>query len=218
MVRIAVLGGSRGCARAMVVQGLDKYQFKLLVRNPDNIEYDEQQKSKLTLIKGDAMDPVAVRQLLEDIDVVVSSIGSTIDIKTGKMAIPNLCSKSMKVLLEVIGQMEKNRPQRLVVVSSTGLDDSSDVPCLFRPMYKYLLHEPHEDKREMEKMVINQNVIPDWILARPSFLKNGKVTGKYRAGENLCGYLVNREDVGHFLLNQCIEQDEFLQKKVVVTN
>ncbi|KAI8386825.1 hypothetical protein BD560DRAFT_382900 [Blakeslea trispora] len=217
MVRVAVLGGSRGCARAMVVQGLDRYQFKLLVRNPDNIEYTEQQKSKLTLIKGDAMDPASVRQLLEDTDVIVSSIGSTIDM-SGKMVIPDLCNKSMKVLLEELEKMGSNRPQRLVVVSSTGLDDSGDVPCLMRPMYKYLLHEPHEDKRKMEKMVINQNIIPNWILVRPTFLKNGKLTGKYKAEENISGYFVNREDIGHFLVNQCIDQDRFLQKKVVVSN
>ncbi|KAI8086920.1 NADH(P)-binding-domain-containing protein [Gilbertella persicaria] len=165
MVRVAVFGGSKGCSRAMVVQGLEKnqHQFKLLIRNPDTMEFTEEQKSKLTIVKGDALDPVTVRQTVQDTDVIVFSVGSAFDMKTRKMVSPGLCYDSMKVLLDVLKEMDQ-RPKRLVVVSTTGLDGMKEVPYLFWPMYRYLLHDPHMDKAKMEELVDYQDVISDWII------------------------------------------------------
>ncbi|RCH94329.1 hypothetical protein CU098_009973 [Rhizopus stolonifer] len=218
MVRVAVFGGSKGCSRAMVVQGLEKnqHQFKLLIRNPDTMEFTEEQKSKLTIVKGDALDPVTVRQTVQDTDVIVFSVGSAFDMKTRKMVSPGLCYDSMKVLLDVLKEMDQ-RPKRLVVVSTTGLDGMKEVPYLFWPMYRYLLHDPHMDKAKMEELVGYQDVISDWIIVRPSLLTDGKLVGKYRAEVGISGYTISRQDVGHFLLNQCIELDTFIRKKVVVT-
>lgn len=219
MVKVAVLGGSRNCGREFVVQALEKgqHEFKLLLRNPDNAEYTEEQKSNFTIIQGDALDPKAVRETIEGTDVIVFSIGSALDLKKFSLVAPNVCTDAMKVLVDVLKEMDE-KPKRLVAVSSTGLDEVSEVPLLLRPFYHYVLHQPHMDKRGMEKLVVESESVPDYIIVRPSLLTNGKVTGKYRTGEaHVSGYTISRSDVGHFILDQCIEPTTWINKNVILT-
>lgn len=218
MVRVSVLGGSKGCSRAMVVQGIDQHQFKLLIRNPDAMDYTQEQKEKITIIKGDALDPVAVKQVISNTDVLIFSIGSPFDFKTLKMTIPGLCHDAMSIVLKVLDELdESERPKRMVVVSSTGLDKMKEVPYLLRPVY-LMLHAPHKDKEELEKLVQFENKhVPDWIIVRPSLLTDGELFGKYNSGVGISGYTISRSDVGHFLLNECIVPVTWINKKVVVT-
>ncbi|ORZ25546.1 hypothetical protein BCR42DRAFT_386171 [Absidia repens] len=222
-MRIAVLGGSKGCAREMVAQGLSKPdstdEFVLLVRNPDHVEYDPEQKAKLTLIKGDAHDPTTVRQLVEGADIVVTSIGSGVT-ATLKMTMPNVCEKGIKVLLDVIGSIDDpaRRPRRLVAVSTTGAIDGGEVPFLFRPLYHLALAEAHKDKKALEDHITSTapSLTPplDYVIIRPSLLTNGPLTGQYRTdNKRLVGYTISRTDIGHFLLEQCLD-DEKVQKWV----
>ncbi|GAA5801483.1 hypothetical protein EDC94DRAFT_327175 [Helicostylum pulchrum] len=220
MVRVAIFGASRGCAHAMVAQGLAKgdHTFKLLIRKPENLDFTEDQKAKLTIIEGDANDAVAVKQTIVDTEVIVYSIGSAFITSSRTMVSPGLCRDTMTVILQVIEQLaEEERPKRLIAVSSTGLNDMSEVPLLFRPIYKLLLHEPHQDKKELERLVSDNSFISNWILVRPSLLTDGKLEEKYRADEGISGYTISRLDVGHFLLNQCLVPTTWLNKKVVVT-
>lgn len=219
MVRVAVFGGSKGCSRAMVVQGLDQHQFKLLVRNPDTIDYTQDQKSKLTIVKGDALDPIAVKETISGTDVIIFSIGSAFDFKRFGMENATVCHDTMAIILKVLADLdETERPKRIVVVSSTGLESMQDVPYLLRPFYS-LLHVPHKDKKNLERLLQAENThVPEWIIVRASLLTDGQLTGKYRAAESdVSGYTISRQDVGHFLLFQCIEPTTWVNKKVVVT-
>lgn len=218
MVRVSVLGGSKGCSRAMVIQGLDQHQFKLLVRNPDTMDYTQEQKSKLTTIQGDALDPIAVKETISNTDVIIFSIGSAFNFKNLSMVNPGLCHDTMTVVLKVLDELdETERPKRIVVISTTGLENMKEVPYLLRPLY-HMLHAPHKDKKELERLVQTENKhVPDWIIVRPSLLTDGKLVGKYKAEVGISGYTISRQDVGHFLLNQCIEPITWVNKKVVVT-
>ncbi|KAI8063460.1 hypothetical protein BC940DRAFT_307257 [Gongronella butleri] len=217
-MRVAVFGGSRGCAREMVVQGIESStapDFTLLVRNPDNIEYTAEQKAKVTLVKGNGDDKDAVRRAIEGADVVVSSIGGAM--KSGKMLDPDVCTRCTKVLLEVIDELP-TKPKRVVFVTSTGAVDKGEIPLLLRPVYSLFVAEAHVDKRAMEK-VITSSCKVDYIIVRPSMLTSGALTKKYRtASKRLVGYTVSRADVGHMMLTQCLEGDKWLNKYVIVTN
>ncbi|KAI8981831.1 hypothetical protein BDF20DRAFT_818267 [Mycotypha africana] len=227
MARVAVLGGSKGCARAMVVQSLSNnanHEFKLLIRNPNKLEesYTKEQLSKVTIIEGDALDVVAVKETIRNTDVVIFSVGSGMDIMKRKMLQPGLCKDAMTVLLEAMSQLSNDdvdsRPKHLVAVSTTGLDGMKEVPFLLQPLYKFLLHEPHQDKLAMERLIENNEIQGlNWIIVRPSLLTDGQVTGKYRANVGISGYTISRDDVGHFLWNQCVLAEVWNNKKVVVT-
>ncbi|KAI9303785.1 hypothetical protein BJ944DRAFT_267828 [Cunninghamella echinulata] len=208
----------------MVSQGLKanpNYQFTLLVRNPDNIEYDEEEKTKLTLIKGDAEKKDDVLKAIEGSDVVVFSVGSTIT-ATFKMTYPELCQRTIQVLIDAIQSIEdpSQRPKRLVAVTTTGAVEHKEVPLLFKPLYHLALHAPHEDKKEMEARIVKSCPI-DWIIVRPSLLTNGELTGQYRSSDStITGYTISRQDIGHFLLHQCLDDEnakQWIKKYAVVT-
>ncbi|KAI8340178.1 hypothetical protein BC941DRAFT_419630 [Chlamydoabsidia padenii] len=221
-MRIAVLGGSKGCARNMIVQSLANptHTFVLLVRNPDTVDYNETQKAQLELIQGDALDPEAVRQVVTGADVVVTSIGAFIT-PTLKMTHPGLCEQGIKVLLGVLDSLQ-DRPRRLIAVSTTGAIDGEEVPWLLRPLYHWVLAAPHADKKAMEDHITSSCPI-DWIILRPSLLTNGGLTnGQYRKDtKRLVGYTISREDVGHFMLEECLDEEKskkWINNYVVITN
>ena len=126
----------------------------------------------------------------------------------------------MKTLLTAVEQLPlAQRPRRLVVISTTGIEEKwNDVPLLFRPMYYYVLEVPHEDKRVMEKMIRERSVdvFPEVVTLRPSLLTDGSRTeGNVRIGVDLVGYTISREDTGVVTFNLCgKEGDEFVNKTV----
>ncbi|KAI8876778.1 hypothetical protein K501DRAFT_288729 [Backusella circina FSU 941] len=206
----------------MVVQGIEEqnHEFRLLIRKPESLDYTEEQKSKITVIPGDAFDPEAVKETIKGADIIVSSLGSAFDFKKMKLVDPGLCHRAMEVLLKVVDNLpQEERPKRIIVVSTTGLDGMNEVPYLFYPLYYWVLHDAHVDKRDLERLTTTENPhIKDWIIVRPTLLTDGKLTRKYKSGVGISGYTISRSDVGHFLLSQCIDKDEWLSKKVVVTN
>jgi len=137
-----------------------------------------------------------------------------------KWSDPTLCADTMKTLLTAVEKLPAaQRPRRLVVISTTGIEEKwNDVPLLFRPMYYYLLEVPHEDKRVMEKMIRERSVdvFPEVITLRPSLLTDGSRTeGNVRSGVDVVGYTISREDTGVVTFNLCEKEgDEFVNKTV----
>ncbi|ORX47448.1 hypothetical protein DM01DRAFT_1139833 [Hesseltinella vesiculosa] len=217
-MRVAVLGGSRGCARELVLNGLAAPvppSFTLLVRNPDTIEYTSEEKAKIKLVQGSAEDKMAVRQAVESADVVVFGIGSAMTM-TLQMADPGVCSRCTRTLIEVVSELGK-RPSRIVFITTTGAAVKDEIPLLLRPLYHLMLAKPFEDKLEMEQIIASSCPV-DHVIVRPSLLTNGALTKTYRtASDCLVGYTISRADVGHFLFTQCLDQDTWLNKYVVIT-
>lgn len=103
-----------------------------------------------------------------------------------------------------------------------------------KPMYSWLLKEPHADKEDMERLVnsyagiqhVDFNPTPgevklgNVVIVRPSLLVDGPVKGKVRAGESLEGaWTVQRSDVGRFIAVECGPGvDTWRNKGIVVSN
>ena len=67
--------------------------------------------------------------------------------------VPDVTVKAIMTLLPVLKfQTEKlNRSVRLIIVSSMGLGKShQDLPLLLKPVYGWLLHNPHQNKEVNE--------------------------------------------------------------------
>ena len=109
-------------------------------------------------------------------------------------------------------------PPVLVAVSSTGILSTRDVlPLPLKPLYRSLLHQPHQDKIEMENIISQEYTPRNWILVRPALYTNGAVTGKYQVGEMVKGYTISRKDVADFIVKQCIDgEGKWLGKRPVV--
>ncbi|GJC91191.1 fungal specific transcription factor domain-containing protein [Colletotrichum higginsianum] len=124
-------------------------------------------------------------------------------------------------------------PSKLTSVlpsENTGISKfGRDTPLLVAPLYKGLLHTPHEDKRAMEELLFASNEA--WSVIRASFLTNGKEqpSGAVRVGiedpvegveELAIGYSIAREDVGKWIFENILQKDGkdgFVRKVVTVT-
>ncbi len=48
-----------------------------------------------------------------------------------------------------------NPPRRVIAISSTGIDNRRDIPVTMIPLYHWLLAQPHADKKNMEKALLD---------------------------------------------------------------
>ena len=113
---------------------------------------------------------------------------------------------------------------RLIVISSNGIgaQGHADLPWCLKPVYGWLLKEPHADKEEMERQINtcagiqhvdfnpngeNKGILDNVIIVRPALLTNGEKKGT-QAGNRLLGaWTISRKDVAEFIVSECVQKD-----------
>ncbi|TPX69380.1 hypothetical protein SpCBS45565_g02412 [Spizellomyces sp. 'palustris'] len=261
-MKCLLFGASRGCGLEAAFELLTSgHDVTLFLRNVNVIESHPRvqslpvdQRSRLHTVKGDAF-------VKEDVEGAFDSIGS--DLGTvlfsigGKPSFANplapklepaeVCERGIGVVLPVLkayGEEYGVQP-RLVVVSSSGLGTvgHAELPLIMKPMYSWLLKEPHADKEKLEAHVyhaaglthpdatIDQSTqtslhtqslpqpgwLKEFVIVRPAFLTDGPCTQNYRADEHLKTYTISRADIGHFIGKACVgEGCTWVNKAVTV--
>ncbi|KAK0112817.1 hypothetical protein ONS95_014546 [Cadophora gregata] len=168
------------------------------------------------------------------VDIVVSAIGMVIELKgLGFTARdPKICEDGTKSILSALSQLEAEKTVQIpvggpefVLLSTTGISAKGrDIPIAMMPLYHWMLSTPHKDKKKMEEAMIHgEGRTRRWVLIRPSFLWNGesKGIGRIRTStetpgalpetENIkdvaVGYVIHREDVALWIVEECIRGD-----------
>ncbi|TVY83241.1 hypothetical protein LSUE1_G001183 [Lachnellula suecica] len=233
---IAFFGATGGCAGACLARCLEAgYNCTALVRTPEKLTTlladhgvsPETISSNLTMITGNIKVPADIAQtILPTTEILVSGIGSVPVWNKGALMPsiqdPTLCQVGMSTLLQVLRARKSAVKPLLVVVSTTGISKfGRDYPLAVLPIYKWMLHTPHLDKKAMEDMVIEavrteegkDAVIGEYAILRPSLLTGGTVSGKVRAevedgkvASNAMGYSISRRDVGGYMFEEVIEK------------
>jgi len=206
----------------------------------------EQIASHLTIITGDVRNPKDIKDLLfpevtgvtiKAVEIIVSGIGSVPAFEgwnpIPKIVDPTVCEDGMKVILDVL--RENSTPgatgPHLVTIGTTGISKlGRDYPLLLLPVYKWLLHVPHQDKGKMEAQVSDalkssasnesgdggkaEGVLGRYTIIHASLLTDGKMLGieKVRSkvedelwsGEAI-GYTISRRDVGNWIFEGVIK-------------
>ncbi|KAJ2490540.1 hypothetical protein IWW37_003100 [Coemansia sp. RSA 2050] len=207
-MRVAVLGASRNTGRAFVEQAIEKdIRITILARSPDRLPFSEEQLGRIQVVKGDALVKEDVARTIEGADIVICSLGAKIEgLKvSGDIGVEET---GVKHLIAAIKEAKAEAAPRLIMVSSTGVNGNYDVPYVFRPFYSLLLAKPHQHK-EVAERAIKESGLP-YTLVRPALLTSGKLTKTYRADVGVCGYTVSRSDVAHFILEQCVLENKFI--------
>ncbi|KAI8325842.1 NAD(P)-binding protein [Martensiomyces pterosporus] len=207
-MKLTVLGASRNTGKALVEQATerDDVQVTILARSPNSLMFTEDQLSKITVVKGDALVKEDLAKAIEGADVIVSSLGAKPDgLKTPHDL--GIEEQATAIALEIIKETRPDNPPRFVMISSTGVGGSYDVPYLLRPMYAVVLKKPHAYKKVAEE-AIKQSGVP-YTIVRPTLLTSGKLTKKYRADYGTTGYTISRNDVAHFVLKQTVLEDKW---------
>lgn len=259
-MHIFALGASRNIGYNASLRFLAKGDtVTFLLRSVATLETDQELKpyiesGKATLVKGDAtsFDDVSVgwekASSQGTVDLVLFTIGGTqasFSITKGILMTPhNLCTEAILTTQRVIVQSRAPVP-KFVVVSSTGLTRQSKavMPLPLRPLYDWMLHAAHEDKRGLEAVIHHGIGIPyeegetpgeailpagwqdslpaaGWakhsVIIRAALLTSGEATGKYRAAVgDFKSWTVARKDVAHFIAEELLVNWEKYDGKIV---
>ncbi|KAK2037466.1 NAD(P)-binding protein [Colletotrichum somersetense] len=241
---ILFLGATGGCGLSALRRSLDAgFTCIALCRTPSKLASIllPEQYPNLRIAQGNAHDADAVARHLVSpmdptrfVDVVVSSIGAWFGMRKMNFEDVHVCEKGMVILLDALGKLRAEKRVSgnpcILALSTTGISKfARDTPFIIAPLYKGLLHVPHEDKRAMEELLFASN--ESWTVVRPSLLTNGKeqpssavrvgIEDPVKGVEQLAiGYTISREDVGRWIFENVLQKDgnnEFVRKVVTIT-
>jgi uncharacterized protein YbjT (DUF2867 family) len=150
---------------------------------------------------GDALDRDTIRNALQDVDVVIQTLGVDFAPRlifegTG------LFSQSTRILVDA---MKAAGVKRLVSVTGLGAGDSRGHGGLLYDavVFPLLLTRVYDDK-DVQEWIIRSSGL-DWTIVRPGLLTNGPATGRYRVltvSKDWRFGVISRTDVADFLVGQ----------------
>ena len=196
---VAVIGATGRVGQYVFRGAVDRgYHVRALVRDRDKLDVNE----NVTIIQGSILDPVAVRALIEGVDVVLSVLGS-------RPKEPMIVGSGTRVLVDAIRAREV--VPRVVHMSSLGIGDSYPqcrklswfFAASFRGrMSRYLLRTVFADMEEAETILTGAPVIPT-VRVRATVLKE-KGGAHYRclsAQDPPGKFFIRRQTVASFFLD-----------------
>jgi hypothetical protein len=234
---LAIFGATGGTGLAILKNFLSAgYSVNVLVRTPSKLSSILSEYPKLLrVIEGDIHNVSSIKQALvldnRLVDIVISAVGMPLSLKGIKVVSPDptICEVGTSNITSALSGLEtefeqesSNPPNnsasrsktKLIILSTTGISETRDVPLLIKPLYDWGLAIPHTDKKKMEAVVINSRW--PWVLIRPSFLVDGpaKGLGSVKTGietptsedkaKPALGYTIRREDVGLWIFEECV--------------
>lgn len=182
------------------------------------------------------MSPIDVSRL---VDVVVSGVGAYPTFQWSllqpfPLTDPTICETAIKTIFQAISQLEKGKPL-LIAISTAQAPRRRGVPLSVYLPYLYLLSSPLADKRNMEKIILNDNNdhVQDFVLMRPPFLTESPSQGAHvvKVGWEWCveenarekapgpriGWSMGRKDLGAWVYEHVIVKGGWEGKAVTLT-
>ena len=208
-MKILIVGATRGIGKQLLEQALTAgHAVTALARNPQALG---KQHERLTMLKGDILDPDSVAAAMSGQDAVCCTIG----VKT-PWEQATVFSQGTKNLLQA---MEKCGVKRLVCVTGIGAGNSKGHGGFLYDsiLFPLLLKGVYVDKDRQEALI--EASATDWTIVRPGFLTNGPLTGNYRMPTDLTGVTagrISRADVAHFMLKE-LEANRYVRKAPLLT-
>jgi putative NADH-flavin reductase len=194
-MRLALLGATGGIGGHVLDWALDAgHTVHALARRPGDLGSAALPPAAgLAVTAGDALDPVAVAEVIAEADAVVSALGprgaSSPDLLAGAAA-------------NIVAGMEKTGARRLVCVSAAGAFIAADphMNWLVKQILPRVFAKQFAGTRRMEDVVGRSGL--DWTMVRATRLTNGPGTGRYRVGPDYPprgGWKISRADVAEFI-------------------
>ena len=204
-MRLLIVGSTGGTGRELVRQALERgHEVRALARNPSSLGME---RERLTVVRGDVMDPASVEAAVAGQDAVLCALGHK------RFFYPTrILSEGTRNLIRA---MEKESVRRLVCETSLGIGDSWGRLGLVYTLFvgNFILPFYFYDKVRQERAIRESSL--DWVIVRPGALTNGAKRGVYRHGPRVGNWLwtvrISRADVADFMLNQ-VTSDEYLRQ------
>jgi putative NADH-flavin reductase len=199
MAKVLVIGASRGIGLETVNAALRAgHSVRALARSGANIAI---QNTGLEKVSGDALDRDTVRKALEDVDVVIQTLGVDFSLQA-IFERTNLFSQSTRILVDA---MQAAGVQRLIAVTGLGAGDSrGHGGFLYDAVAFPLLLKRVYDDKDVQEWIIRSSGL-EWTIVRPGLLTDRPATGQYRVLTKSKDWrfgLISRADVANFLVRQ----------------
>ena len=195
-MNVLIIGSTGTIGHELVKQALARsHAVTAFVRDPAKLQIVDQ---RLTVTRGNAMDPASIEQVMPGQDAVLSALGA--GSKGGVRA------TGTRNIIEV---MQKSGVRRLICLSSLGVGESHANLNFFWKyiMFGLLLRGAFTDHVAQERHVKDSDL--DWTIVRPGAYTDGERSGTYRHGFPATArdlkLKVSRADVADFMLNQLTE-------------
>lgn len=210
-MNILVIGATGGTGQAIVHEALVQgHEVTALVRS---------RAKAVTLLagarleEGDARDQGALSRAMQGCEAVISALGPR---KISLFRQVTLLSEATRAL---VNTMETQHVSRLVCITGLGAGDSAGhggfvYDRLIKPL---VLRTIYQDKDRQEAIIKSSGL--DWVIVRPTVLKDKPVGGRLRAIIDLKGFhggQISRADVATFVVAQ-VGSNDWLRKTPVIT-
>ena len=199
MAKVLIIGASRGIGLETVRAALHAgHRVRALARSAASMPI---QDANLDTVSGDALDRDTMRDALQDVDVVIQTLGVNFAPKLIFEG-TTLFSDSTRILVDAMKVAGVNR---LIAVTGLGAGDSRGHGGLIYDavVFPLLLKRVYDDKDVQEWIVRSSGL--DWTIVRPGLLTNRPATGRYRvltASKDWQFGAISRSDVADFLVQQ----------------
>ncbi|MER7132406.1 NAD(P)-dependent oxidoreductase [Streptosporangium saharense] len=193
-MKLIVFGATGGTGLQVVVRALDAgHDVTAVVRDPAKLGGD----TRLTVLRGDVLEPASWWRDVGGHDAVLSCLGSR-----DRGHPTTVYSRGTA---NIIGAMDGTGVRRLLCLSSAGLEIPRGTPLAQRLVTRFVIQRLYRygyaDMAVMERLVRASAV--DWTIIRPPMLTDGPATGRRRAA--IDGHLeglrsVSRADLADYML------------------
>ena len=215
MATIALLGATGRSGLPFTKLALQQgHTIQALVRDPLKMTI---QHPNLHLIKGDALNPANINNILEGADGVVSFLGQD------KASQADLQTKATEL---IINGMKARKLRRLISVTGGGVRDAAqDKPGFMDNMIVFIMknlagsgaRNALTDGISHAERIKNSGL--DWTIVRGPMLTDDPAKGTYQVGYvgTVSGIKLTRADLAAFVLEEW-ESGEWTGKMPFVTN
>ncbi|MFE0460689.1 NAD(P)-dependent oxidoreductase [Kitasatospora sp. NPDC058965] len=195
-MKLTVLGATGGIGKQLVSQALaGGHQVTAVVRDPARLAV---RHDRLTVVRGDALDPASLAPAVEGADAVVSGMG-----QAGRHDPLKPASSSARAAIEA---MTATGVRRILVTSAAplnraGTGDSLPTRLIASPLLWAILREVYTDLEAMEAALRASGL--DYTSVRPPKLTDKPGTGRYRHAIEASpgGFSIARADVARAMLD-----------------
>lgn len=196
-MKVAIFGSTGRTGRHLVRRALERgHEVTAFARDPGRLGISH---DRLTVVRGDVLDPSAVDRAVAGQEAVVSALGHAKD------APKDVQTRGTE---NIVRAMKEHGVGRLVSLTGAGVRAEGDEPKLvdkvFGLLLKTLQRDVLEDAENHVRVVRGSGL--GWVIVRGPRLTEGARTGSYRVGlvGRNSGTSISRADLADFMLDQLV--------------
>ena len=200
IIKIAVLGGGGRTGKYLVNKLIARgFQIKLLLRKPEEFQI---KSSLIEIIKGDAINPEDIRNLVQDCHAVISTVGQ----RPGE---PLVAGCTVTNVLEAMNRLGINRFISLAGINiDTPFDKKGKETSLATEWMKANFPEIQADRQKAYSILASSEL--NWTFVRVPFIEFSESSGELAVNlEDCSGNKICAGNIADFLVAQLTDETYF---------